>query len=93
MGGSTTTPLDQIDAETARKLLEAALAHGGDDADLYFEYRAGADYVLEEERVKTLGKGITLGLGVRVVAGEAMGYAYTEQLTLERMLDAARTAP
>ena len=39
-----------IDAALARKLLELALAAGGDYADLYFEYRAGADYVLEEEQ-------------------------------------------
>jgi TldD protein len=33
-----------------------------------------------------------LGLGVRVVRGVATGYAYTEELSEERMLEAARTA-
>ena len=42
---------------------------GGDYADLYFEYRAGADYVYEDEQVKSVGRGITLGLGVRVHQG------------------------
>src|SRR6185312_13673871 len=59
---------------------------------LYFEFRVSADYVLEEEQVKTLGRGITLGLGVRVTKGDATGYAYTEDLAWEKMAHAARTA-
>jgi len=82
----------EIDARIAQRLLGTALDSGGDYADLYFEYRVSADYTLEEERVKTLGRGITLGLGVRVVKGEATGYAYTEELSIEKMEHAARTA-
>jgi TldD protein len=82
----------EIDAAIARRLLEEALARGGDRADLYFEWRAGADYVWEDHKVKTVGRGVTLGLGVRVLRGDATGYAYTEELTMEAMLDAARTA-
>lgn len=81
-----------IDAEIARKLLALALGKGGDYADLYFEYRVGADYVLEEQKIKTVGRGITMGLGVRVLRGDATGYAYSEDLTFERMANAARTA-
>jgi TldD protein len=33
-----------------------------------------------------------MGLGVRVLAGDATGYAYSEDLTFERMAQAARTA-
>ena len=81
-----------IDAQLAHRLLAVALEAGGDYADLYFEYRVGADYVLEEEQVKTVGRGVTLGLGVRVTKGDATGYAYTEDLAWERMVHAARTA-
>jgi TldD protein len=86
-GGAT-----EIDAAIARRLLEEALARGGDRADLYFEWRAGADYVWEDSKVKSVGRGVTLGLGVRVLRGDATGYAYTEELTMEAMLDVARTA-
>jgi TldD protein len=86
------TPLDSIDARTAERLLGVALASGGDHADLYFEYRSGSDFAFEEGRVRTVGRAIVLGLGVRVVRGEATGYAYTEELSEERMLEAARTA-
>ncbi len=81
-----------IDDATASRLIALALERGGDYADLYFEFRVSADYALEEEQVKTVGRGITLGLGVRVLAGDATGYAYTEDLSWERMAHAARTA-
>src|SRR4051795_1502783 len=86
------SPLDAIDAATAERLLGAALGSGGDYADLYFEYRSGADFVMEEGRVRTVGRGVTLGLGVRVLRGDATGYAYTEELSDDRMLEAAHTA-
>ena len=81
-----------VDAELAQRLLSLALSRGGDYADLYFEYRAGADYVYEDEKVKTVGRGITLGLGVRVLRGEATGYAYCEELSEAAMSEAAVTA-
>jgi TldD protein len=81
-----------IDAQLANRLLSLALEAGGDYADLYFEFRVSADYSLEEEQVRTLGRGITLGLGVRVTKGDATGYAYTEDLAWEKMAHAAKTA-
>ncbi len=81
-----------IDAQLAQRLLGHALEAGGDYADLYFEFRVSADYALEEEQVRTLGRGITLGLGVRVLKGDATGYAYTEDLAWEKMAHAAKTA-
>lgn len=82
----------EIDAALAGRLLALALEAGGDYADLYFEFRVSADYALEEEQVKTLGRGITLGLGVRVTKGDATGYAYTEDLAWDKMAYAAKTA-
>ena len=86
------TPLDDIDASTALRLLSVALGSGGDHADLYFEYRSGSDISFDEGRVRTVGRAIVLGLGVRVVRGDATGYAYTEELSEDRMRQAARTA-
>jgi TldD protein len=81
-----------VDAPLVRRLLAAALSRGGDYADLYFEYRAAADFTYEDERVKSVGRGITLGLGARVQKGDATGYAYCEQLDPDAMERAARTA-
>ena len=90
--GGRVTPLAAISDEVARRLLQTALSRGGDAADLYFEYSDNASYAYEDERVKTTSRGVTLGLGVRVVSGEATGYAYCEELTEEAMTEAARTA-
>ena len=81
-----------IDTQIATRLLGIALEGGGDYADLYFEYRMSADYVLEDERIKQVGRGVSLGLGVRVTIGDATGYAYSEDLDFDRMAKAARTA-
>ncbi|MBL9040193.1 MAG: metalloprotease TldD [Myxococcales bacterium] len=78
--------------EDLRRLLSLALSKGGDYADLYFEHCLTASYVFEDERVKTVGRGISLGLGVRVQRGEATGYAYCEGLDEVAMARAARTA-
>src|SRR3954453_14840630 len=86
-GGATA-----IDAALAQRLLGLALEAGGDYADIYFEFRVSADYALEDEQIKTLGRGITLGLGVRVTKGDATGYAYCEDLAWEKMAHAAKTA-
>ncbi|CAN5909019.1 metalloprotease TldD [soil metagenome] len=86
-GGATA-----IDAAMANKLLALALDAGGDYADIYFEFSVTANYSLEEEQIRTLGRGITLGLGVRVTKGDATGYAYCEDLAWEKMAHAAKTA-
>ncbi len=80
------------DHEMLQRLLSAALSRGGEYADLFFEYRVGARYVLGQGRIETAGRGVSLGLGVRVTNGEATGLAHTEDLSEEAMLRAARTA-
>ena len=42
--------------------------------------------------VKSASQGISAGCGVRVISGERTGYAYTDDLSPERILHAARTA-
>ena len=81
-----------IDAATCEKLLAAALANGGDYADLFFEYRAGGGLSFDEGILKSASRGVSLGLGVRVQRGDATGYAYVEDLELPAMLQAAKTA-
>ncbi|MGA3165748.1 MAG: metalloprotease TldD [Terriglobia bacterium] len=72
--------------------LETALAAGGDYADLYFEHTSSSSLLVDESLVKTATEGISMGCGVRVVAGEQTGYAYTDDLAPEKILKAARIA-
>lgn len=81
-----------VDAEIARKLLVTALAQGGDYADLFYEYGASGGYSLEEGIMKSASRSVSMGLGVRVMKGDATGYAYVQELTPEAMTRAARTA-
>ena len=75
-----------------RETLGEALAHGGDYADLFFQHRVGNNYVLEDGAVNRAFTNVELGVGVRVVKGDQTGYGYTEDLTLEGVKLAARTA-
>jgi TldD protein len=72
--------------------LSAALSAGGDYADLYFEYLTSTSLMVDESMVKSASQGISAGCGVRVISGERTGYAYTDDLSPERILHAARTA-
>jgi TldD protein len=81
-----------LDAAVARRLLTTALSQGGDYADLFFEYGASGSYVLEEGILKSAGRSVSMGLGVRVMKGDATGYAYVQELTPEAMARAAKTA-
>jgi len=81
--------LAQADIE---RYLSASLSAGGDYADLYFEYETSTSASLDESMVKSASQGISVGCGVRVISGERTGYAYTDDLSPERILHAARTA-
>jgi len=81
-----------IDTQLASRLLGVALEKGGDYADLFFEYGASGSYSFDEGILKSAGRAVTMGLGVRVMKGDATGYAYVEDFGLEAMERAARTA-
>ncbi len=74
------------------RYLAQALSAGGDYADLYFEYLTSTSLSLDESLIKSATQGISAGCGVRVISGERTGYAYTDDLSPERILRAARTA-
>jgi len=74
------------------RCLGEALSAGGDYADLYFESVTSTALGIDESLVKTAAQGISLGCGVRVVSGERTGYAYTDDLSSDCLLRAARTA-
>src|SRR5450432_48805 len=81
-----------IQQRDLERYLAAALSAGGDYADLYFEYQTSTSLSMDESLVKSASQGISAGCGVRVLSGERTGYAYTDNLSPERMLHAAKTA-
>jgi TldD protein len=74
------------------RCLGEALSAGGDYADLYFEAVTSTSLGIDESLVKSASQGISVGCGIRVLSGERTGYAYTDDLSSERLLRAARTA-
>src|SRR5207247_924021 len=72
--------------------LDEALSRGGDYADLYFEYLATSNISVDESIVKNATQGVSLGVGVRVISGERTGYAYSDDLSPEKILKAAGVA-
>src|SRR5476651_1030028 len=72
--------------------LAEALSHGGDYADLYFEYLLTSSISIDESMVKSAAQGVSMGVGVRVIAGERTGYAYSDDLSPEKIKKAARVA-
>lgn len=74
------------------KVMSAALAKGAEFADLFFEYRITSDLSFEEDIVKSARRGIVQGVGIRAVKGDQIGFAFTEDLSLEKMMEAAGAA-
>ncbi len=81
-----------IDEKICRKLLETALSKGGDFADLYFEHTISNVLILEDGKVNQSYGNIDLGVGIRTVKDDQVGYGFTQILKEESMLSAARTA-
>jgi TldD protein len=75
-----------------RKVLAAALAKGGDFADLYFEHTIGNWIVLEDGKVSRAYSDVALGVGIRTVKGDQVGYGFTQELDEKAMLKAAAVA-
>jgi TldD protein len=75
-----------------RKVLTAALATGGEWAEVFAEDRLSHNIRLEERRVEELVTGHDLGAGVRVVRGTSSAYAFTNRLDGEGLLEAGRIA-
>jgi TldD protein len=63
-----------------------------DYADLYFESRTSESVSMEEGIVKRAAKSVSQGVGVRAIAGEKTGFAYSDELTKKDLEIAADTA-
>ncbi|MEY4294841.1 MAG: hypothetical protein RLY82_529, partial [Pseudomonadota bacterium] len=60
-----------------------------DDADLYFQTTRSEGWSLEEGIVKTGNFSIDQGVGVRAVSGEKTAFAYSDDISLASLMDAA----
>jgi len=82
-------PLSLPDLE---RIIEVALSQGGDFADVFLEYRRYQAVVMEDDIIKETSESIVQGLGIRVINGEKTGYAYTNEISMDKAKQAALAA-
>jgi TldD protein len=63
-----------------------------DAADLYFQHSRSESWVLEDGIVKDGNHSIEQGVGVRALSGEKTGFAYSDEIVLPALLEAAGSA-
>lgn len=81
-----------ISDEICHKLINKAMSTGGDFADVFIEHTVSNWLILEDEKVNQSYTNIKLGIGIRTVKGQQVGYGFTQDLTEASMLSAAATA-
>ncbi len=74
------------------KTLGGVLGRKIDYADLYFEHKTSEYLSLEEGVAKKVGRNVTQGVGVRALAREKTGYAYSDDICTAQLLSAAKCA-
>jgi TldD protein len=81
-----------VNQSALERILGNALERKADYADLYFEYRTAEGLALEESMVNHTSQSVSHGVGVRVCAEDRTGYAYSDEVTIDRMKLAAEAA-
>ncbi|MGH8885064.1 MAG: TldD/PmbA family protein [Egibacteraceae bacterium] len=81
-----------LDDADARAVLTAALGGGADFAEVFAETRRYRSLRLDDNTVQDLTSGRDRGAGIRVLRGRQTGYAYTNVLTRQGLVEAARVA-
>jgi TldD protein len=79
-------------ADFKEKLLGLALARGAEFAEIYYEDRKTARLGMESQKIETVVRGRTKGVGIRVIDHGNVSYAYTEDLSRRGMEGTAKIA-
>lgn len=82
----------EVTTDILQKVISAAMEKGADYADLFFEHTLNNRSTLEDGKVNSAYSNVAFGVGIRVLKGDQTGFAYSETVTPEAMLKAARTA-
>src|SRR6185295_7560140 len=83
-GGLDDSRLDRVFGEVMR--------HSVDFADVYFQLSREESWALEDGIVKDGAASIEQGVGVRALAGEKTGFAYSDEIVLPALEEASRAA-
>src|SRR5215212_4512435 len=81
-----------LDRELVEEVLTAARRHGGSFAEVFVEERSNTSVRLDDGKVEELTTGLDRGAGVRVAQGTSYGYAFSNRLDREALLQVAEAA-
>jgi TldD protein len=82
----------ELDESRIERVLGGLLRPGIDAGDLYFQHAVTESWFLEDGIVKSGSHHTTQGVGVRAMSGEKQGFAYSDDITLPALADAAGAA-
>ena len=82
----------QIGRDELAAILAVASKRGSDYADIFIEEAHTAQVFCEQNRIERVTAGIDAGAGIRVIVGETTAYAYTNDLSLKGLKEAAEVA-
>jgi TldD protein len=93
-GPAGATYFDQfgVDEGLLGRVLERALSRGGEFAEIFLQHTLRHSLGLEDGAVNKAFTSVDLGAGIRVLKGDATGFAFCEDLTEAAMLSTAATA-
>jgi TldD protein len=74
------------------ELLKIGLSKGAEFAEVYGEYTINTTFVLDENELRQAQYGVLSGVGVRVIDGDTVGYAYADEFGMAGLREAARVA-
>ena len=81
-----------LDDRRLDRVFGEVLTHSVDFADLYFQLSHQESWSLEDGIVKDGNASIEQGVGVRALAGEKTGFAYSDEIVLPALTEASRAA-
>ena len=81
-----------IDDDVLERVLAGAVRTGADFAEVYAEDKSSTSAGLDDGRVEQVTSGRDRGAGIRVIAGETTGFAYTSDLSERGLCTAAAAA-
>lgn len=81
-----------LSQQVAAEVLNAALANGGEFAEIFLEDRRDNALVLQDNRIETVHSGRIHGAGIRVYVGLNAVYTYTNATDRDGLLRCARQA-
>jgi TldD protein len=81
-----------LDENRIAGVLGDVMGHAVDYTDIYFQLTREESWALEDGIVKDGAHSIEQGVGVRALAGEKTGFAYSDEVMLPALLEAAHAA-